>query len=285
VIRGRLAFEPEIVSGPESVQRTCTLIAGLEARGIRIPEGARLRKYLEAERKLEAEGLPTTPEGARRLLVAKLETSLLSAAFEHLTRDPPLPGSIDLLRRAVHGTEFPTEEEDRPRDYQAEAWFAGQLRRAGERIELREPDIVVHHGTREFGIPVKRPRTWKSLKGRLHSSVKQLRTAGLTGFVLVDFTLVLGLHRWPAPGSFEEFRRRSEEIEPRLRYLARKGDVVRWIGDCYKGDRLAGVIATANVAGTSADGHTFFLSRRMIGSALPGHRARHAAEYQRSLFP
>ena len=285
VTRGKLGFETEIVSGPESVARTRALISGLEARGIRISDTSRLRRYLEAEQRLEAEGPPTTTEGKRRLLIAKLETSLLSTAFEYLSKDPPLPGVIELLRKAAHGTEFPTEGEDRPRDYQAEAWFAGLLRRAGEAISLSEPDIVIHHAGRQFGIPVKRPRTWKSLKGRLHSAVRQLRGARLTGFLFIDFTILLDLHRWPAPASFEEFRRRSDEIEPELRRLASKGDVVRWLGECYKGDRLAGIIAAAHVAGTAEDGRTFFLSRRLIGSLLPNHRARHAAEYLRSLFP
>jgi hypothetical protein len=132
---------------------------------------------------------------------------------------------------------------------------------------------------------VKRPRTRKSLRGSLHSAVKQLRSTGLTAFVFVDFTLVLGLHLDTRPGNLDDVQDRITAVEPALRKLAGKGEVLRWIQERYKGDRVAGIIAGAHFAVPSHDGKTHYIVRRMIGGDLPGHRAKHAAEYMRSLFP
>jgi hypothetical protein len=125
----------------------------------------------------------------------------------------------------------------------------------------------------------------ETARGRLRSGVEQLQSAGLTGCIYVDFTLVLKLHLDLRPGTPEDVIDRKDAIEPELRKLARKGQVLRWIQDCYKGDRVARVIAGANLAVGSLDRKTHYLVRRMVGSDLPGHRAKHAAEYMRSLFP
>ncbi len=270
----------------ESLPRWRRFIADVTARGASVPAGHRLHAYVAAEESLLNEGFPADDASLRLLLSAKLELGILCGALESLSAPPEVPGWFQRLNRALPGPVLPQDSPDTPRDIMAELYFATRMRAAKQDIDLSqpEPDIVVRVGSRRYCFAVKRPRTWKSAEGAIRKAVHQIAASGLTGFVVLDLSLVLALHEQILWGTVDEIPAINAEIGRRIAELSRNGEGQRWVEKVTGHEKVPAMVVQAAVAVPDPSGRAVSLLRTMFRGTIYGFTDRRAAKYLQALF-
>lgn len=199
--REKDAFQPELTGAPIGVVAVglAELLPGVErveayasARSIPIPPQSRLDLYIKVVRGL-ASGSPAHL-GLVDVGGAMLELRQLVAIVDGLNDRPVLAESFKRLLRGKFLT-LDAPVKDEARDLQFELYAAARLALSGLRVELLEPDIVVHLGTRRIGIAAKRPRSAGGLKSAIEKGGRQLRANALRGLVALDASM------YPVPDS------------------------------------------------------------------------------------
>jgi hypothetical protein len=189
------SFQPELSGATIGVVAVglAELLAGterLEAYAaqhlIPIPPRSRLDLYISVVRGL-ASGRP-----AHLSLVdvggAMLEVRQLATIVDGLNDRPELAASFKRLLRGKFLT-LDAPVKDEARDLQFELYVAARLALSGLRVELLEPDIVVHLGTKRLGVAAKRPRSAGGLKSAIEKGGRQLRANAVRGFLALDASM------------------------------------------------------------------------------------------------
>jgi hypothetical protein len=100
---------------------------------------------------------------------------------------PPDEPTKRKLRVVLGGPSVPDDSRhDAARATQAEFFSAALLRAAGYAVTWGEPDLIISRDNRQFGVAVKRVTSDEQFRRRVRQAASQLRSANLTGLVLVN---------------------------------------------------------------------------------------------------
>ena len=123
---------------------------------------------------------------------ALFEIHQLAVIAEEILK-PPIPADwISRIQAVVSGHPLPQLESDRThaRNIQFELYVAACCRRAGYVIEPKEPDILVHAQSGNFGIAAKRPKSAKSLERHIRKGSRQIQESTAEGILALDLTVI-----------------------------------------------------------------------------------------------
>lgn len=96
------------------------------------------------------------------------------------------------LRTMLRAPDLPAFPDDPGRDYQAELFARVLFEAAGYTVRRAEPDLILTRASETWGAAVKRVKSARQFRARVQEAQRQLKAAGLLGFVVVNPELLLG---------------------------------------------------------------------------------------------
>ena len=122
---------------------------------------------------------------------ARHELEQLYLIVSELTRPPALDNLDGPMHKLLAGHALPQAETHAiSRDTQFELYIAAVFRRAGYKVRLDEPDVILQVRGSTVGIAAKRPKTPKKIERRLREARNQIERVGKPGIVAIDVSVV-----------------------------------------------------------------------------------------------
>jgi hypothetical protein len=161
-------------------------LARLEAWGVGLAAGSRLRRYEARLNRLIADVRPSVePELVYAATFDLREIDEIIEIVSYLPTSPDV-GTLELLRKLVGGNEHPDDDVGAPaREAQYELYLGAVLRRAGIPAEHGAPDLVANWRAGVFFIEAKRPASERRFGDRLRSAVHQIRRLPRPGIIAI----------------------------------------------------------------------------------------------------
>ncbi len=131
----------------------------------------------------------------QRFVLGLQEISLLVKIFDWLKTPPELASWPDKFQKILDGPFFPSDEADKPRDTQAELFFAAGAKSVEYWVELGdpdkgEPDVILHFENQRYAVEAKRPRSMDAVIARVEDAAKQIAGRGLDGgLIFLDLSV------------------------------------------------------------------------------------------------
>jgi hypothetical protein len=188
---------PRLLPLAEIIEKAHRFISEMAARGIQPPNGSRVPLYLEAlEEFVQWTQGYRDGDTVQRFVLGLQEISLLIQIFDWLKTPPEVPGWCEKFREILSGPFLPSDQADKPRDTQAELWFAGGAKHAGYRVELctqpeKEPDVILYFENHRYAVEAKRPRSMEAIERRVvKKAAEQIAKRGLDGgLIFLDLSI------------------------------------------------------------------------------------------------
>jgi hypothetical protein len=214
------------------------VIASIEAVGVRIPPGSRLKRMHDL---LVAEGdiiQPDDPE-FETALEAERDMQLLAFVFDQLGSREQGESYRKLVKKLVDDSVLP--HHDRTQSVGRNAafeLFIGAICTSAQLfpVEWEEPDVTCVSDQSKYGFAAKRVKSVKSLETRVRKAVEQIERSGMPGVVVLDTCLAFNPDNLritePLPDSLFMSRYLNgmqaiwSQFQPKIQQLMSRGDVV-----------------------------------------------------------
>lgn len=161
------------------------LYTQLQRIGVSVPAGSRIAVFRDFIDGLNESTDPNVNVVA--ISEGNRDSVELALILEQLV--PSRPSQLAKLLKEVLGGAIVASGDRRsfPRDIQFELYIAARFAQAGFQIELAEPDALILHGQKHFGIAAKRVSSPSQIRKRVRESIRQLDRANVSGFVAMSF--------------------------------------------------------------------------------------------------
>lgn len=122
------------------------------------------------------------------------------------------PGLKSILKIVLTDTITQDFAPNQAKDYFYELEVATILTKAGFKVDLKEPDVVVHGNglSRPIGIACKYPSSRKQIHGHISKGYKQLTGQNLPGFVAFGMDLIVFGEAFKEPPKYLDFNQHPE---------------------------------------------------------------------------
>ncbi|MEJ2629546.1 MAG: hypothetical protein P8078_13460, partial [bacterium] len=106
-----------------------------------------------------------------------------------LSKEPETKGWKDIINKVLIGHEYPqVGTNERPRDFQFELLMAALCKKAGFKLTLEEPDIIIHDDLINYAVAAKRPKSYVNLPKTIKKACKQIEKSGYDGIIAIDIS-------------------------------------------------------------------------------------------------